>query len=166
MNVLATKHEASKQIESKGKPLGRVGVAIVLSFVGLVFATAFLGVQAATANTAIAISAAEGQLTAEHEELNEGERVSWSWFSVETQYDITSNNTEALAQECERADEAVDGSDGNFNFLATGLGSFANLSSDSAGNLYCFAAHVTDEAGNEQASDYGGYVVSSIETTQ
>ena len=166
MNVLATKHEMERSAESKGRPLGRVGIAIVLSFVGLVFATAFLGVRAATVNSNVSISAAAGQLTAtgvgDYANLGEDEQVSWSWFSVATQYGISSNNTEALAQECARADSL----EGGASYLDTGLGSSADLNGDSAGNLYCFEIHIVNANTGSRQSDYGGYVVSQAEAAE
>ena len=45
MNMLTTKHRA-RALEAKGRPLGWVGVMIVIGFVGIVFATALVSVQA------------------------------------------------------------------------------------------------------------------------
>ena len=160
MNVLATKHNRVKALESKGQPLGHVGIIIVLGFVGLVFATAFLGVRAATSNTVVSISSSAGSLTASgdfSEEVNELD-ISWYWFAIDSRYDSGFNNSDVLSQACTEADGATTGNAAEqFGILEYGLGSTVTLSDDSPGRLYCFAAAATDN-GIVRHNFHGGYI--------
>ena len=96
--MLTTKHRA-RALEAKGRPLGWVGIMIVIGFVGIVFATALVSVQATIPDNTIIISASNNRLSAESEVVGEGQ---WSWFSVETGNNLSAglNNSSALSEQC------------------------------------------------------------------
>ncbi len=167
MNVLATKHGPRQSLEAKGKPLGKVGILIVFSFVGLVFATALISVKAATSNSVIEISASSNRLSAvrNSDESNEA-TFDWSWFKVENPADISFNNTEVFAQKCEEVDDLSTSSVGQTKILDFGTGSYVDINSESINALYCFKAVSTSRNGNQQSADFGGYVVNSFEVIE
>lgn len=154
MNMLTTKHR-TRVLEAKGQPLGRVGVMIVIGFVGLVFATALVSVQATIPDNTITIGSSNNQLSAHSEIVGDGQ---WAWFSVETSGNISAglNNSQALSEQCStislnQQDAEID----TRPILDGGRGSSAPLNIESVGNLYCFSLEMQEGT----TVYYGGYIV-------
>ena len=152
--MLTTKHR-TRVLEAKGRPLGWVGVMIVIGFVGLVFATALVSVQATIPDNTITISSGNNQLSAQSEIVGDGQ---WSWFSAETSGDISAglNNSQALSERCStislnQQDAEIDARP----ILDGGRGSSASLNIESIGNLYCFSLEMQEGT----TVYYGGYIV-------
>ena len=160
--MLATRHSDNVPgTEAKGKPLGRVGIFIVLGFVGLVFATTLIGVQAATSNNTVRISSANNRLSATVDLSEAGDQnVEWSWFRMDNPASTVFDNGDYFAEECERVGDAPDGSNLHARILESGDGSSVALNSESLNQLYCFSATSANDE-EVQSVDYGGYVVQS-----
>ncbi len=154
MNMLTTKHR-TRVLEAKGRPLGWVGIMIVIGFVGLVFATALVSVQATIPDNMVTISSSHNQLSARSVIVGDGQ---WSWLSVEASGNLSAglNNSQVLSEQCStislnQQDEDIDARpilDGN-------QGSSAPLNIESIGNLYCFSFEMPEGT----TVYYGGYIV-------
>ncbi|MCY4010488.1 MAG: hypothetical protein OXF30_00245, partial [Candidatus Saccharibacteria bacterium] len=86
MNIVTTKHQTHQVDQmTKGQTLGKVGVIMIFSFVGLIFATTLVAVRAAINNEIVHITQTNNQLIAEanYEDLGNSS-LRWQWFSVPT----------------------------------------------------------------------------------
>ena len=161
MNLITAKRTKMK-IAAKGQPLGRVGVFIVVGFIGLLCATAALSVNAATSNSDLEITANNGRLSATLQgNQSDQNAASWSWFALVTTESAAFNNSSQLSDICQNAaDNLAASTTGEASM--SGSGSSVSLTQPSLGKLYCFKALVATDDGAESAS-YGGYVVRSVD---
>ena len=161
MNLITAKRTKMK-IASKGQPLGRVGVFIVVGFIGLLCATAALSVNAATSNTDLEITANNGRLSAAlQSDQSDQNAASWTWFALATTESPAFNNSSQLADICqEEADNFGTSTSGEASI--SGSGSAVSLTQSSLGKLYCFKALLATNDGAESVN-YGGYVVRLVD---
>lgn len=167
MNVLATKHRSRLSVEkTKGSPLGRVGVFIILGFVGLILATTLIGVQAYTSNNMIEIGSYQNILSANlnEENLDEAAALEWSWFKVTDDTSAAFNNSDYFAEQCEDTDTAEQDTVISGKIVEKGQGSSLDLNDDSLYYLHCFKVAISSsEAGTNKAFHYGGYRVTTAD---
>ena len=152
-NFLTVKQSsnAAPKASQKGEPLGRVGVFIVLGFIGLVFAGALISAKGIIQNSDIQITQEGLNLKAEVKNEDQG-NLAWSWFKIKTPDSPRFNNSSYLSERCAQAEK------NQKPFIDSGSGQttdISDLNSDKPLYLYCFTA----KAQRDKSLSYGGYIV-------
>ena len=165
MDILKSKHRPAVREAVHSRSLGRVGVFILVGFIGLLAATTYVSTQAVADNPNILINQSDATLSASfnHDELDESETINWSWFGLATNKSDSFNNNLYFATICQQAAEGADivEADNTDLIEMSGIGSSLNLTAaDDYQYLYCFSASVLLEGQSERLNYYGGFIPS------
>ena len=163
MEILKSKHRPTIREAVTSRSLGRVGVFILVGFIGLLAATTYVSTQAATDNPNLSIKQNDANLSASftHKELSQDESINWSWFSLKTDKSRQFNNNLYFATICQQAAEAAEVvNDGDqAEIVGSGIGSSLNLGTSlDYEHLYCFSASVLLQGQSQRINYYGGFI--------
>ena len=168
MNFLNTRPIIKEKSVAKAELLGksRVGVFMIVVFVGLLFATVFISANAQNSSSDEIAVTQDGSVLrvagVEEGQVAASQNVNWSWFSLPTgNYSSQFNNSNYFATVCEDADGRIAdtiqvGSDTSVEVTGSGIisdGTLTLRNPSDYDNLYCFKASLPDDT-----EHFGGFI--------
>lgn len=170
MDFLSSPTAPKAKAVARTRSLGKVGIFILIGFIGLVFATTYIGTQATTPSEYVTIRQDGNVLNAEfdHQDSSSQASVNWSWFSVRTSQTDAFNNKAFFGDLCETiALDLASVTQTSVNrFVGSGLGDQITLKTeedyrrDGSRLLYCFTASAVLNGVEGRRLFRGGFIPS------